>query len=417
LSIGLLVRLIYLDKIPEGLSIKEAQLGWRVQNIHNSIFLLRLPSALFGLFSIALVYLVTIQLFPRQKRLALITSFLICFSPWNVYLSRELSEEIFAFVFLLAAAFFIFNKNPRPIVASLFFILSILFYAIGWDFNYLTDTSKLGEINLLRGESSQAGLSFAGRLFFNKFSFLVTGVLSHIFVNTSPSFIFTFPLLISFFPIFLFGLFYFVRQKNPKFNLLFYWLILGFVLSIFVKDTPDFKGIIFAYYPLTVICAYGLAKIRPKVVLLIISLVVVLNFFLELNHALVKGYWADTNLWHPETLEVAVYLVNSEKQVWLSDALDPNPGPAIAFLNKISFSLSNLASSKMYLDGWVSVLGNLKIGNYEELFHNKLLFEEYIVSKKDREKFEKDMACRKIESNLIKNYFIYNDCQWKEKNY
>ena len=70
--------------------------------IGENIWTARIISVVFGLISIALIYLLTLKL-TRNTRLALIMMALVAISPWHIIISRGTQEVIVSFTFGLGA--------------------------------------------------------------------------------------------------------------------------------------------------------------------------------------------------------------------------------------------------------------------------------------------------------------------------
>ena len=84
----------------------------------------RLPSLLFGVVSVFLIFLLVQELFASYY-LSLITAFFLAISPWHIHFSRGAWETNLATTFLLLGTYFFFRglKDPK------FFIFSIISYA------------------------------------------------------------------------------------------------------------------------------------------------------------------------------------------------------------------------------------------------------------------------------------------------
>ena len=61
---------------------------------------IRLPNALLGTASVYVVYLLTLELFPKKKMLAYLSSFLLAISSWHVMMSRGAFEANLTTFFL-----------------------------------------------------------------------------------------------------------------------------------------------------------------------------------------------------------------------------------------------------------------------------------------------------------------------------
>ena len=90
----------------------------------------RLPSALFGIFTVLLVYLLVKELF-KDEAFALTSSFFLSISPWHIHFSRG-GWEVNAATFLMTLGFWLFIKSVKKpkllILSSLFFVLSLYAY-------------------------------------------------------------------------------------------------------------------------------------------------------------------------------------------------------------------------------------------------------------------------------------------------
>lgn len=141
--IGAIARLYRLDKIPVGLHIDEAQVGYNAYSLletgkdENGEFLpthltlwkvdrplgiayltipgiiffglneygTRFPTAVFGILTILSVYFLTKEIFGN-KSISLLSSFLLALSPWHIILSRATSEAIISLFFYLTGIYF-----------------------------------------------------------------------------------------------------------------------------------------------------------------------------------------------------------------------------------------------------------------------------------------------------------------------
>ena len=93
-------------------------------------FSVRLPSALFGIFSVYLIYLLVKELFRRDD-LAFISAFLLSISPWHIQFSRVAFESNVGLAFnMLTVLFFIksFKKNSFILFSAFFAGLNFYIY-------------------------------------------------------------------------------------------------------------------------------------------------------------------------------------------------------------------------------------------------------------------------------------------------
>lgn len=93
-------------------------------------FVLRIPSAIFGVLTVALVFLIMKSLLGSRST-ALLGSFLMAVNPWAIHVSRQgLGEGISLFLVLLGAAFFLYSVKYKYflIFSALSFGLSLYSY-------------------------------------------------------------------------------------------------------------------------------------------------------------------------------------------------------------------------------------------------------------------------------------------------
>ncbi|HMS22593.1 MAG TPA: glycosyltransferase family 39 protein [Candidatus Levybacteria bacterium] len=167
---ALLVRLINLSEFPVGFQIDEASLGYNSYSLfmtgrsesgdllplyvntfgdYNPIgydylaipsiaifglteFATRLPAAIFGSISIFSMYYLAYVLF-KNKKISLLSAFLIALSPWHIGLSRGSAETLVALFFVITGFAFIlsfFNryKKSNLIIGVFLLVISFLIY-------------------------------------------------------------------------------------------------------------------------------------------------------------------------------------------------------------------------------------------------------------------------------------------------
>lgn len=93
-------------------------------------FAVRAPSALFGVLSVYLVYLITWQLF-KKERLTLLSSFIYALMPWAIYFSRGAWEVNVSLSFTLMGVYFFLKFLEKPkylIFSAMAFGLTLLCY-------------------------------------------------------------------------------------------------------------------------------------------------------------------------------------------------------------------------------------------------------------------------------------------------
>ncbi len=94
-------------------------------------FSTRLPSALAGIITVYLLFLITKNLFPTHKNLPLFTAFVAATNPYLIYFSRGAWEANFSLTLTLAGIYFFLKsiQNSKFIIhASIFFSLTLLTY-------------------------------------------------------------------------------------------------------------------------------------------------------------------------------------------------------------------------------------------------------------------------------------------------
>lgn len=166
--LGSLLRLIGLDVLPAGLNQDEASAGYDAYAIltHGmdrngypypvhliawgsgqnalysylaipfialfdlSVFSFRLPAALFGSFSILIMYWMFLQFSSRTG--ALIAAFLVAVSPWHLMMSRwGLEANIFPTIILLAVACLCYCPRKYSVVYAFTVLMGLSLYAYG----------------------------------------------------------------------------------------------------------------------------------------------------------------------------------------------------------------------------------------------------------------------------------------------
>ncbi|MEK7112999.1 MAG: glycosyltransferase family 39 protein [Patescibacteria group bacterium] len=93
-------------------------------------FAVRFPSALAGVFVVYLVYLVSSLLF-KEKRISLISAFVMAITPWGIYFSRGAWEVNLSLSLTLAGIYFFLKsleKEKYLYLSALFFSLTLIAY-------------------------------------------------------------------------------------------------------------------------------------------------------------------------------------------------------------------------------------------------------------------------------------------------
>ena len=104
-----------------------------IMTIDNHVFAARLPSVILSIFSLLLTYLVILKV--SDKRIGLLTTFILSISPWHIIISRGTQEVIASFFFLLLSIYLFIiymekQKRSIPLIVSFFTssFLSMYFY-------------------------------------------------------------------------------------------------------------------------------------------------------------------------------------------------------------------------------------------------------------------------------------------------
>ena len=98
-----------------------------------SAFSVRLPSALLGVASIYLIYLISRRLFPDKKYLGEIAALVLALSPWHLHYTRNATEQgLFFFLVLLGVYLYLKNLTAKKYSALFLipFVLTFYTYSI-----------------------------------------------------------------------------------------------------------------------------------------------------------------------------------------------------------------------------------------------------------------------------------------------
>lgn len=280
------------------------------------------------------------------------------------------------------------------------------------DFSIFFKSSVLSSINLLRGQNLALGVpSVIGSIFFNKLFFLIL-IFKNFLSYFNPSYLFAKgdggslnglsnfgPLFLSLFPIFVLGLYKVFNHKEKNMILLLIWIMLSTLPGLFITDAPDTKRYIMALYPLSTVIAFGFLHLKKRVLVLVLILVF-FNLAVVSFDALNKENGRSIKVFHPETVNLAYELSNnilgkdlilnrySQKieKIWLTDSIDPNPGPTVGFLLETPYTQTNLPENKANIyKGWISRIGDVSIGNTDVLKENPEMFDLVIKSSEQDE--------------------------------
>lgn len=98
-----------------------------------SNFSVRLPSALFGVLSVYLIYLVSRQLYPNKKYIGEIAALVLTLSPWHLHYTRNATEQaVLLFLVLLGVYLYLRNFSAKRYSALFLipFVLTFYTYSI-----------------------------------------------------------------------------------------------------------------------------------------------------------------------------------------------------------------------------------------------------------------------------------------------
>lgn len=173
--LGLLLRTFGLSDYPQGFHVDEAKAGWNAVSLmttgkddwgnpfplhYNSFgdfrptgyfysivpfllvfgqneFAVRFPAAIFGAFTIIILFYLCLAISRNNKKTAYFSSLILAVSPWHISLSRASSEGIVSLFFTLGGLLFLILaiKETKPqkltlMISFLFFLISCFFYHI-----------------------------------------------------------------------------------------------------------------------------------------------------------------------------------------------------------------------------------------------------------------------------------------------
>lgn len=164
LILGFFLRVVNLDKVPNGFFCDEASIGYNAYSLLKtgkdeygnsypfffrcfgdyrnpvtiylmiptialfgvSEFSVRLTSAIAGGLSVFILYLLSKEIFPKDDPLCLMTSLFLAISPWHIHFSRTGFEFIY-FPFFFSVALYLFFLGTKK---ESFLPLSLLFFGI-----------------------------------------------------------------------------------------------------------------------------------------------------------------------------------------------------------------------------------------------------------------------------------------------
>lgn len=273
------------------------------------------------------------------------------------------------------------------------------------DFSLLTNQNWVDNINTLRGQNSSENLGKLGSIFFNK-SYLLIILLDNFFSHYSLSFLFARgdgngfhnpsnfgPFLVILLPAFLLGLYRFFQERSQQFVIILLWCFCAVIPVLFESNYPNTAKFIFALYPFSLIIAWGLLKLDKRLLTVFIFLFFY-NLSIVIYDVIEKEPLRTDQIWNPNTLKIAQFLKNNpDKKIRLTDKIDTNPAPTIAFLNNIPYYETNIGKMPFIPNTWINQVQNVEIGNFQKISkYNE--FDIYIVSEEEK----KNLKCLNVKS-------------------
>lgn len=254
------------------------------------ITFLKLLTLVAGVSAVLGSIFLTRQLFPDRKNLDLWVGLSVAVNPWGVWLSQIESWEMISFSLLIWAVFFIFKKKFRflsGILLLLMIVVTLTWLPIGANSFLLLDQGPLSNINTLRGQNLSVGVPLISNLFFNKSYYLIK-ILENFLSHLNLSYLFArgkdSPLLLVFLPFFISGLILMIREKPKNFYLLILWTCVSTLPSLFLTTGVATNRFLPALYPLSVVMAWKMIKLKKLWLYLTLTLLV-FNFLIVAYNA------------------------------------------------------------------------------------------------------------------------------------
>lgn len=410
----------------------------------SSIFFLRLPFAISGILLVIGTILLVQKLYPDKKNLGLLVGFVMAVSPSTIWFSRFVNPQIIAFSLIIWGLYIMNLNNKWQIPGAILLGLSIfvwaetfilivplaillirkqrkykellplgffclLFLILFWSnksfydswvensLSLLKDTSVISDINLIRGQNLAQGLpDIINVVFFNKTYYLIL-VLRNFLSYFNPSYIFAkgdgvflnglsnfgLMLVISF-PLFIIGLYNFIKNKYAHKDLILGWFVTATFSSLFIINAPDSKRFLFAVFPLSVLAGIGFFTLNRIFKWIFLGLIFFNLIFISYD-GLVKENLRQQVVFHNDTLQLISFIgEKTEGNVWLTDAIDQNIGPKIGYIKQLSYKESNLSDGQVDIyRRTVKRINNIYIGHKDEFKNDPNKFDYILKSEKE----------------------------------
>ncbi len=338
LILGAILRFSFLDNIPQGLHHQEASIGIFIQKLINyplTISGIRLPFAIINLLGLLGSIVLTEKMF-HKKNLSLWVGFILAISPWHFWLGRTASLLNILYFIYMWILVFIPSKGRLLVLILTATLLTISPIFNDAPLSLLKDTTYTDNLNTFRGQAGSVG-----QLFFNKSQIFIR-IINNLLGAFNPSFIFARgdgnllnqptnygPMLVSFLPFCLFGLIRLIKNNLNNKNTLFYWILISTLPCLFLLNSPQTDKLILLFYPLSIFTALGISYFK-FVSQLFIGIILVFNLSVVVYNINYKQDYLNSKTFYPQTLELTRH-INTKDRYWLTDSINPNPLPVIAF--------------------------------------------------------------------------------------
>lgn len=326
-----------------------------------------------------------------------------------------------------------FGKEKRRLLSIGLLLISLIFLIISYlkvpqyrldllsyDFNIFSDPGIKAGINAMRGESIQSKFPFLGRVFYNKFNYLLI-IGGNFLRHFNPRFFFASgdrnlfhgltnygPILLAFLPLCLSGIGLIFKYERRLLVFLFGWLVLATLPSVFVIPSPDQEKAIFLLPVLAVLIAYGLSQVK-KIYLKLFLILLVFNCAIVLFDAIIKEpsrFQEERQIGYQELAGYIKENWNRYQKIYLTDAYGKDPGPSLLFyLNYPAENFIPLQKSELTNRNWIKQVGKVTIDQKDSW--NNEMGSLYIVTPKDKD----DMPVKYRQIYQYKKIHTINDLE------
>jgi len=315
-AIFLATRLVYLNEVPEGVSLFEISAG----NFLNTskIFLIRLPFVLLSALSVLLIYLVSLKLF-ESKKFAVAASFILVLTPWHMHFSRIANLEIIYLNLFLVLFIIILNSKKKYLFSKIFLALAVLILVLS-----LININEKVKFEV-DNERKSANFQIVSKIFSNKLTKNVQLRQKELFETIDIGYYFfkgqpkprwgveeTQKLLIAQLPLILIG--FWALKKKDKY-------LISSLAMLVVLTKQDFLLVVFT----AILSVLGVKKLfkRHKHILLVLAFLFIFEFLIYSN-LYFKGH--EESLFSPrrpifERLVLKIDKLSENKSVLITDRI------------------------------------------------------------------------------------------------